>query len=84
MSDTSRRSFIAASGAGLGAAAIVGTGAFGASASARPSADRATERVVAIVDDHAGDSVTLLVGEREVVVKDRDLVTRLLNAAGSR
>jgi hypothetical protein len=84
MSDTSRRSFIAASGAGLGAAAVIGTGAFTASASARPSADRATERVVAIVDDHAGDSVTLLVGEREVVVKDRDLVTRLLNAAGSR
>jgi hypothetical protein len=26
--------------------------------------------------------VRLLVGEREVVVRDRDLVTRILNAAG--
>ncbi|MCH1867711.1 hypothetical protein [Nocardioides sp. CFH 31398] len=84
MSDTSRRSFIAASGAGLGAVAVTGAGAFTASASARPRADRAQERVVALVDDHRGDTVTLLVGEREVVVKDRDLVTRLLNAAGSR
>jgi Rieske Fe-S protein len=84
MSDTSRRGFIAAGGVGVGAVAAVGAGAFTASASARPSADRARERVVAIVDDHNGDTVTLLVGEREVVVKDRDLVTRLLNAAGSR
>lgn len=84
MSDTSRRGFIAAGGVGAAAVAAVGAGAFTASASARPSADRAQERVVALVDDHAGDTVTLLVGEREVVVKDRDLVTRLLNAAGRR
>ncbi|WP_299050415.1 hypothetical protein [uncultured Nocardioides sp.] len=84
MSDTSRRGFIAAGGVGLGAVAAVGAGAFTASASARPSADRARERVVAHVPDHAGDKVQLLVGEREVVVHDRDLVLRLLNAAGSR
>ena len=42
----------------------------------------AKETVVAYVEDHHGSTVTLLVGEREVVVHDRDLVTRILNAAG--
>ena len=42
----------------------------------------ARETVVAYVEDHHGSEVTLLVGEREVVVHDRDLVTRILNAAG--
>ncbi|GAA1919830.1 hypothetical protein GCM10009737_21710 [Nocardioides lentus] len=86
MSDTSRRSFIAAGGVGVGALAITGAGAFtaSASASATPSADRAKERVVAFVPDHTTDELHLLVDEREVVVHDRDLVVRLLNAAGSR
>lgn len=84
MSDTSRRSFIAAGGVGVGALAVTGAGAFTASASATPSADRAQERVVAFVPDHTTDELHLLVDEREVVVHDRDLVVRLLNAAGSR
>jgi hypothetical protein len=49
---------------------------------ARPSASSARESVVAYVEDHRSGRLRLLVGEREVVVHDRDLVTRILNAAG--
>lgn len=81
MSDTSRRRFIGVTGAG---AAAVGASTLlpaAASAAARRG-DSATSPVVAYVSDHTSDELTLLVGEREVVVRDRDLVTRLLNAAG--
>ena len=81
MTDTSRRKFLAATGAGVaGTVAIGGT----AHAAATPRADRAQETVVAYVADHSGDEVSLFVGEREVVLHDRDLVTRILNAAGGR
>ena len=82
MSETDRRKFLAAAGAGA-AAGVVGLSAGPAFAGgAVRSSKAATETVVAYVDDHRGSTVTLLVGEREVVVHDRDLVTRLLNAAG--
>ena len=80
MSDTSRRKFLAAAGAGAAASAVaVGTAG---SAEAKPSATRAKEPVLALVDDPAAGTVRLLVGDREVVVQDRDLAVRLLNAAG--
>ncbi len=81
MSDTSRRKFLAATGvtAAAGGAALVGAGP---AATAAPSAKAARGRVLAVVDDARGDTVTFLVGEDEVVVRDRDLVTRILNAAG--
>lgn len=83
MSDTSRRKFIAVAGAGAAAGTVGSIGLAGpASASARLRRDGAREALVAHVPDHAGDRVVLHVGEREVVVRDRDLVTRLLNAAG--
>lgn len=83
MSDTSRRKFLAATGvtAAAGGAALVGTAS---PATAAPSARAARERVLALVEDPRDDVVTLLVGEDEVVVRDRDLVTRLLNAAGGK
>jgi hypothetical protein len=37
---------------------------------------------VAYVSDAGSSELTLLVGEREVVLRDRDLVHRILNAAG--
>jgi hypothetical protein len=40
----------------------------------------ATDLVAHVADPHSG-TVTLLVGEREVVVHDRDLVARLARAA---
>lgn len=82
MSDTSRRKFLAA--AGVGAAATAGALATGGSAEAKPSSKQAKEPVLAIVEDHTKGTVRLLVGDREVVVNDRDLATRLLNAAGGK
>jgi hypothetical protein len=80
MSDTSRRNFLAA--AGVGAAATATALGAAAPAEARPRPNRAKEPVLALVDDPAGGVVRLLVGEREVVVHDRDLAIRILNAAG--
>ena len=81
MTDTNRRKFLAAAGIGT-AAGTVGLVGGASSASARPRAGRAKEPVLAVVDDHHGSEVRMLAGEREVVVQDRDLVTRILNAAG--
>ncbi len=84
MSDTDRRKFLAATGvtAAVGGAALVGSAT--AAQAARPHPKRARERVVALIDDPSTDVLTLLVGETEVVVHDRDLVTRILNAAGGK
>ena len=85
MSDTSRRKFLAA--AGVGAAGTVGlTGISGSAEAASAEATRgqnsAKQPVVAYVEHHFSDRVHLMVGEREIVVHDRDLATRILNAAG--
>ncbi len=75
-----------ATGAGAGAVAatgIVGAGT-AASASTRRNPNSAQRSVVAFVKDPRSDVVTLMVGEDEVVVHDRDLVNRILNAAGGR
>ncbi|CAN5373122.1 hypothetical protein BH11ACT8_BH11ACT8_15940 [soil metagenome] len=82
MSETSRRNFMAVAGVGVAAASTVTLAA--SKAEAKPSTKRAKEPVMALVDDHKGSVVTLLVGDREVVVHDRDLVTRILNAAGGK
>ena len=84
MSETSRRKFIAATGvtAAVGGVALVATGS--AAAAARPHPERARQRVLAVVEDPTSDELTLLVGEDELVVHDRDLVTRILNAAGGK
>jgi hypothetical protein len=83
MSETSRRKFIGVAGAGVaavGAASVVPNAAFAAETKARE--DSATDPVVAYVKDVRSGRLSLMVGEREVVVHDRDLVNRLLNAAG--
>ena len=81
MSETSRRKFLAVAGAGA-AASTVGIAAGAQAAEARRRPDSAQETVVAYIKDHRSNEVRLMVGEREVVVRDRDLVTRILNAAG--
>ena len=83
MSETNRRKFLAVTGVGL-AAGTVGMVAGPASAQARRLAGSADEPVVVYVADHGSDELQLMVGEREVVVHDRDLVTRILNAAGGK
>jgi hypothetical protein len=83
MSDTSRRKFLAA--AGIGAAGTVGlTGAPASAAPATRNPDSAREPVVAFVEHTDADRVHLMVGEREIVVHDKDLAARILNAAGGR
>ena len=83
MNDTSRRKFLAV-GRGRAAAAvprgIAVPAAAGAVTARRPNA--ATEPVVAFVENPRSGVVTLMLGDREVVVEDRDLVARILNAAG--
>jgi hypothetical protein len=83
MSETSRRRFLAVTGTGaaaVGAATVVPGAAFaGETPRSENSAD---EAVVAYVKDARSGELVLMVGEREVVVDDRDLVNRLLNAAG--
>jgi hypothetical protein len=83
MTETSRRKLIVAAGAGAAAAGTVALTSGHASAAEgtrRPGS--AHEPVVAFVKDHKSSELRLMVGEREVVVHDRDLVNRILNAAG--
>lgn len=82
MTDTSRRSLLATAGAGVAAGAVAMASGEANAAAARPRPGRAQEPVVAYVKDHRSDTLRLMVGEREVVVRDQDLVTRILNAAG--
>jgi hypothetical protein len=83
MNESSRRRFLGGAGAGAAAAgASVVLPSSAEAAEARLHEHSATESVVAYVSDARSDELTLMVGEREVVVHDRDLVTRLLNAAG--
>jgi predicted ThiF/HesA family dinucleotide-utilizing enzyme len=84
MSETSRRKFLAATGAGVAGAAVVGVSGGAAEAVTRRGAHAADEPVVAYVPDHTSGVVHLMVGERELIVDDRDLVARILNAAGGR
>jgi hypothetical protein len=83
MSDTSRRKFLAVTGAGAAAGTVALT-AGKASASATRNPDSARESVVAYVRNHRSGELRLMVGEREVIVHDKDLVTRILNAAGGK
>jgi hypothetical protein len=83
MGESSRRRFIGVAGAGAAAtgATVLIPGA-AVAAQARLKGGSAKSPVVAYVEDISSDAVVLMVDEREVVVHDRDLVHRLLNAAG--
>jgi hypothetical protein len=82
MSDTSRRRFIGVAGAGVAAVGATAlTPGVATAAQTRLHPDSAKAPVVAFVSDVDSDEVTLMVEEREVVVHDRDLVTRIRNAA---
>jgi hypothetical protein len=76
---------LAAAGVGATAGTIaLATGGAAEAAETRRKPGSAREAVLAVVTDHTSSELRLLVGEREVVVHDRDLVTRILNAAGGR
>ena len=85
MSETSRRNFMAAAGAGAAATTAVALSAGSAEAKpARLSIKGVQQPVVVLLEDHQGSTLQFLVGDQEVVVTDRDLVTRILNAAGGK
>ena len=81
MSDTSRRKFLAATGAGVAAGAVVGLWRHARRPRPRRHTHAATEPVVAYVQNPKAGVLHLMVGEREVIVEDHDLVARILNAA---
>src|SRR6185437_10574649 len=79
MTDPTRRNFLIASGAG---AAAIGVAAAAPAEARTPDTTPATlpsdaTDLVAHVADPDSGTLTLLVGEREVLVHDRDLVARL-------
>ena len=84
MGDTSRRKFLAATGAGVAAGAVVGISGSASEAATARRRNAATEPVVAYVQDPRAGVLHLMVGEREVIVEDHDLVARILNAAADR
>jgi hypothetical protein len=82
MNDTSRRKFLAVAGAGA-AATAAGVAVPAAAGAATRRAHAADQPVVAFVENPRASVVTLMFGDDEVIVEDRDLVVRILNAAGS-
>ncbi len=86
MENSTRRGFLATSAVGavgVGIAAVApGAQAASTQHQAAPTVPAtAAGALVAHVADVHGDTVTVMVGEREVVVKDRELVARLARAA---
>jgi hypothetical protein len=89
MTDTTRRGFLAVAGvgaAGVAAAAVVGSGSNSAT-EPETTTKAGTElpagasgSLVAYVNDVRDGHVSVLVGEREVVIRDKELVARLANA----
>jgi hypothetical protein len=82
-SDSSRRNFLVMSGAGAAVAgvAVALPVAAVASEKALHLPENAQPLLVHIPDPTSG-MLSLLVGEREIVVHDRDLVARIAHAAG--
>jgi hypothetical protein len=82
MSETSRRKFLAAAGGGAAIGTVVGMSGGTAEAASTRGVNAATEPVVAYVQNPKAGVLHLMVGEREVIVEDHDLVARILDAAG--
>jgi hypothetical protein len=84
MGEPNRRQLLTTAGAGVAAGTIGLTISPAHASEARRSTSSARESVVAYVKDHTSSELRLMVGEREIVVHDRDLVNRILNAAGGK
>jgi hypothetical protein len=86
MNDSTRRGFLVmvGTGAATAAAAAVAPAALADDDHRQDEGTRVSSRepLVAHVTDPRQGDVALMVGEREVVVHDRDLVARLVDAAG--
>ncbi len=85
MSEATRRVFLSTSAVGaaaVGVAAVTPTlsAVAGSTENAESAAGRASGSLLAFVGDVSAGEVSLMVGEQEVVVHDRELVSRLLRA----
>jgi len=86
MAKVTRRGFLTSAGAAAGAvalgAAAAGPTLIAAAADAGSPVALSDEPVVAYVRNPKAGEVRLMVGHREVAVKDRALVQRIVSAAG--
>jgi hypothetical protein len=80
MPEPTRRGFLTIAGAGAAAVGFAGVAPAAAAAPVRAPAG-ASGPLVAYVTDMQRGELTLMVGEREVVIHDRDLTARLARAA---
>jgi hypothetical protein len=90
MSESSRRNFLIASGAGAAAVGVAAAlpGAAAAQAARTSQSEplrnpRNAEALVAHVGDPSTGTLSLFVADREVVLHDPDLVARLTRAAAT-
>jgi hypothetical protein len=85
MSESTRRNFLIASGAGAAAvgvaAALPGTASAQAVGKSQPSNPHNAEPLVAHIGDPSTGTLSLFVADRELVLHDPDLVARLTRAA---
>ncbi|HEX4018240.1 MAG TPA: hypothetical protein VHX15_16005 [Frankiaceae bacterium] len=85
MSDSTRRTFLVATGAGAAALSVSALAPAAQAATttknAKGGSPASDEPLVAYVSNASKGELTLLVGEREVLVHDRELVARLARAA---
>ena len=78
MNQSTRRGFLALTGTGVAAAAVAPSAlAAGSSGPSRNTTTSSSGRMVAYVHDAATGEVAVMVGEREVIVRDRALVAQL-------
>jgi hypothetical protein len=84
MNQSTRRSFLILAGSGAATACVAGVApvaaAAGGTTATRVPAGAPRSLVAYVSDVHSGQ-VSLMVGDHEVVVSDRDLVARLAKAA---
>jgi len=83
MSKSSRRTFLVMSGASAAAAGVAAAMPASAATPKPVTTPDGAEPLVAHISDPSTGELTLLVGEREVVVHDADLVGRITRAASN-
>lgn len=87
MSEGTRRVFLSKSGAGAAAVGLVALTPAVAASSGSPTSPAAldtsslTGSLVAFIDDVRAGTISLMVGEEEILVEDKELVARLVRAA---
>jgi Spy/CpxP family protein refolding chaperone len=79
MNEPNRRGFLALAGAGAAAVGAVAVAPAAEASTSVPS--HVKEPLVAYVRDAKSGEVAVMIGEREVVVHDRELAARIARAA---